>query len=94
MFVGSASPGVVSVMTSSNGGHTPEQVAELCVDRLMSVSESAPPEIAMQARAFKDQMLAVVLHYVKMAAREDRESVVAKLEQAGATDVAQQIRRL
>jgi hypothetical protein len=94
MFVGSASPGVVSVMTSSNGGHTPEQVAELCVDRLMSVSESAPPEIAMQARAFKDQMLAVVLHYVKMAAREDRESVVAKLEQVGATDVAQQIRRL
>jgi hypothetical protein len=94
MFVGSASPGVVNVMTSSNGGHTPEQVAELCVDRLMSVSESAPPEIAMQARAFKDQMLAVVLHYVKMAAREDRESVVAKLEQAGATDVAQQIRRL
>jgi hypothetical protein len=94
MFVGSASPGVVNVMTSSNGGHTPEQVAELCVDRLMSVSESAPPEIAMQARAFKDQMLAVVLHYVKMAAREDRESVVAKLEQVGATDVAQQIRRL
>jgi hypothetical protein len=94
MFVGSTSPGVVNVMTSSNGGHTPEQVAELCVDRLMSVSESAPPEIAMQARAFKDQMLAVVLHYVKMAAREDRESVVAKLEQAGATDVAQQIRRL
>ena len=94
MFMGSALPGVVNVMTSSNGGHTPEQVAELCVDRLMSVSESAPPEIAMQARAFKDQMLAVVLHYVKMAAREDRESVVAKLEQVGATDVAQQIRRL
>ena len=94
MFVGSASPGLVSVMTSSNGGHSPEQIAELCVNRLMSVSDTAPPEIAMQARAFKDQMLAVVLQYVKMAAREDRESVVAKLEQVGATDVAQQIRRL
>jgi hypothetical protein len=94
MFIGSASPGSVSVMTSSNGGHSPEQIAELCVNRLMSVSDTAPPEIAMQARAFKDQMLAVVLQYVKMAAREDRESVVAKLEQVGATDVAQQIRRL
>jgi hypothetical protein len=94
MFVGSASHGSVSVMTSSNGGHSPEQIAELCVNRLMSVSDTAPPEIAMQARAFKDQMLAVVLQYVKMAAREDRESVVAKLEQVGATDVAQQIRRL
>jgi hypothetical protein len=94
MFVGSASPGSVSVMTSSNGGHSPEQVAELCVDRLISVSESAPPEIAIQARAFREQMLAVVLNYVKMAAREDRESVIAKLERVGATDVAQQIRRL
>jgi hypothetical protein len=60
----------------------------------MSVSDTAPPEVAMQARAFKEQMLAVVLQYVKMAAREDRESVVAKLEQVGATGVAQQIRRL
>jgi hypothetical protein len=94
MFVGAAVPGAVNVMTSSNGGHSPEQVAELCVERLINVSDSAPPEIAMQARAFREQMLAVVLHYVKMAAREDRESVVAKLEQVGSADVAQQIRRL
>jgi hypothetical protein len=94
MFVGSASPGAVSVMTSSNGGHSPEQIAELCMDRLIRVSDTAPPEIAMQAKAFREQMLAVVLHYVKMAAREDRESVIAKLEQASAADVAQQIRRL
>lgn len=94
MFVGSASSGAVSVMTSSNGGHSPEQIAELCVNRLISVADTAPPEIAMQAKAFKNQMLAVVLQYVKMAAREDRESVIAKLERVGAADVAQQIRRL
>jgi hypothetical protein len=81
-------------MTSSNGGHSPEQVAELCVDRLIRISDTAPPELALQARAFREQMLAVVLHYVKMAAEEDRMTVVAKLEQAGAADVAQQIRRL
>jgi hypothetical protein len=94
MFIGSASPGAVSVMTSSNGGHSPEQVAELCVDRLIRVADTAPPELAMQARAFREQMLAVVLQYVRMAAVEDRATVVAKLEQAGAADVAQQIRRL
>jgi len=48
----------------------------------------------MQAKAFREQMLAVVLHYARMAAREDRESVIAKLEQAGSADMAQQIRRL
>jgi len=94
MFTAMSAPGSVSVMTSSNGGHSPEQIAELCVDRLIRVSDSAPPEIAMQARAFKEQMLAVVLHYVRMAAEQDRATVVTKLEQAGSADMAQQIRRL
>jgi hypothetical protein len=94
MFTAMSAPGSVSVMTSTNGGHSPEQIAELCVDRLIRVSDSAPPEIAMQARAFKEQMLAVVLHYVRMAAEQDRATVVTKLEQAGAADMAQQIRRL
>lgn len=90
----SATVGSPFVVTSTNGGHSPEQIAELCVNRLIAVADTAPPELAMQARAFREQLLAVVLHYVKVAAREDRESVIAKLEQAGAADVAQQIRRL
>lgn len=94
MFTGFAAPGAVSVMTSSNGGHSPEQVAELCVDRLIRISDTAPPELALQARAFRGQMLAVVLHYVKMAAEEDRATVVAKLEQAGFSDLSKQIKGL
>ncbi len=82
------------VVTSSNGGHSPEQVAELCVNRLIQISETAPPELAQQARAFREQMLAVVLHYVKLAAAEDRATVCAKLEQAGFSDLAQQVRRV
>lgn len=89
-----ATPGFVNVMTSSNGGHSSEQIAELCVDRLIRVADSAPPEIAVQARAFKEQMLAVVLHYVRMAAVEDRATVVTKLEQAGLEVAAQMIRGL
>jgi hypothetical protein len=87
-------PFAVNVVTSSHGGHTPEQVAELCVERLIHVSDSAPPELAMQARAFREQMLAVVLHYVKMAATEDRATVMAKLEQAGLSDLSKQIKGL
>jgi len=82
------------VVTSSNGGHSPEQVAELCVNRLIQISDTAPPELAQQARAFREQMLAVVLHYVRLAAAEDRVTVCTKLEQAGHTDLAQHIRRL
>ena len=48
----------------------------------------------MQARAFREQMLAVVLHYVRMAAAEDRATVMAKLEQAGFSDLSKQIEEL
>lgn len=94
MFTASSSVGSPFVVTSSNGGHSPEQIAELCVNRLIQVSDTAPPELAQQARAFRQQMLAVVLQYVRMAAAEDRTTVCMKLEQAGLSDIAQQVRRL
>lgn len=87
-------PFTVNVKTSSNGGHSPEAVAELCVDRIIRIADTAPPELATQARAFRQQVLEVVLQYVKMAVAEDRATVSAKLEQAGMTDLAHQIRRL
>jgi hypothetical protein len=87
-------PFAVNVMTSNNGGHSPEQVAELCIERLIKISDTAPPELAMQARAFREQMLAVVLQYVKMAVAEDRATVATKLERAGMADIAQQIKVL
>lgn len=94
MFTASSSVGSPFVVTSSNGGHSPEQIAELCVNRLIQVSDTAPPELAQQAMAFRRQMLAVVLQYVRMAAAEDRTTVCMKLEQAGLSDIAQQVRRL
>jgi hypothetical protein len=94
MFDATSAIGSPFVVTSSNGGHSPEQVAELCVNRLIQVSDSAPPELAQQARAFRQQMLAVVLHYVRMAAAEDRTTVCTKLEQSGMADLAKHVRSL
>jgi hypothetical protein len=94
MFGAGSNLGSPFVATSSNGGHSPEQVAELCVNRLIGISDTAPPELAQQARAFREQMLAVVTQYVRMAAAEDRATVCTKLEQAGFSDLAQQVRRL
>ena len=94
MFAARLMPGAVNVMTSNNGGHSPEQIAELCVARIVTVADTAPPEIAAQARAFREQMLAVVLHYVRLAAAEDRSTVATKLEQSGHELLARQIRSL
>lgn len=84
----------VFVATSNNGGLRPEQVADLCVNRLLSISDTAPPEIAAQAHAFRQQMFAAVLHYVKLAVSEDRASMCLKLERAGRRDIADLVRNL
>ena len=86
--------GTPLVVASSNGGHSPEQIAELCVNRLIHVADSAPPELAKQARAFREQMLDVVLQYVRLAVIEDRSTVCVALERAGHPDLARQMRSI
>ena len=87
-------PGTVNVMTSNHGGHSPEQVATLCVDKIIAVSDQSHPAIQQQAHAFREQLLKIVLYYIKMAAQQDRATVCAQLREAGFGDLADQIRRL
>ena len=86
--------GTVGVVTSDNGGHSPDQVAELCVDKIISISDQTHPAIQQQARAFREQLLKIVAHYIKMGAQQDRATVCAKLREAGFGDLADQLRRL
>mgnify|MGYP003682216443 FL=1 len=82
------------VRTSNDGGHSIDTVAEMCADKLMSVSDTAPEEIRVQAEAFKTQMLNVVAHYIKMAVKEDRATMCIKIQKAGFSDLAEQLRRI
>lgn len=82
------------VKTTENRGHTPEEVAELCVNRLISVADDSHPLIQAQARAFREQMFAVVTHYIKMGVEQDRATLCETLRQSGQGSLAEQIRRL
>ena len=82
------------VHTTENRGHTPEEVAELCVNRLISIGDNSHPALQAQARAFRDRMLAVVTQYVKMGIEQDRATISAELTKAGHSDMADILRRL
>ena len=82
------------VRTTDNRGHTPEEVAELCVNRLISIGDNSHPALQAQARAFRDRMLAVVTQYVKMGIEQDRATISAELTKAGRSDMAEILRRL
>jgi hypothetical protein len=96
MFVEPGRMGVfkVEVETTSKGGHPPEFWAKRCIERLMSVSDSAPPVLREQAQAFKDQMEHVVLLHMKRAIQSDRSTVGHILTDAGQPKLAELVRRV
>ena len=88
------SVGSVGVKTTNNRGFTPEEVAELCVDRLMIVSSDAPPAIRDQALAHKERMKAVIVVYMKQAIQSDRTTVYNAISDAGHKKLAEYIRKM
>jgi len=88
------SVGTVSVQTTSNRGFTPEEVAERCLDKIISVSESAPQALRDQALSYRESIRAVLLYYMKEAISSDRTTIYNALVDAGQKDLAEAIRRL
>lgn len=86
--------GPVTVVTTSNRGHTPEEVAERCLNRLISVSQDAPEPIRQQAEAFRAHMYSVLVQYMHEAVKSDRTTLCAVLTQQGHADMAELIRRI
>lgn len=85
---------IVSVVTTEGRGHTPEELAELCANKLISVSEDAHPAIREQAKAFRAAIVHVVTRYMKEAVTNDRVTVYNALVDAGHPQLADAIRKL
>lgn len=85
---------LVSVFTTKNRGMTPEEVVDLAMGKIIAVSDTAPKEIADQARAFSNNLRSVVLYYMKQAIASDRTTVYNALKDAGHLELAELIRRL
>lgn len=76
----------------SNGQRSPEGWADLCVRKVVTVADTAPPVLREQAHAFRTQIERVVANYVRMAVEEERAYTAAFLEQNGAPEAAQAVR--
>lgn len=65
--------GDLKVRIANNRTFTPEEWAEMAADRIVSVSDSAPPPIRDQAHAFGGQVAQIVSHYIRNAVEEERQ---------------------
>ena len=85
---------VVSVRTTSNRGFTPDELAEQCVEKIISISDSAHPAIQEQAKAFSRNVETVIAYYLRQAIHSDRTTVYNAIKDAGNPELAELIRRL
>ena len=94
MVVATTAVGNVMIATTSNRGHTPEELAERCAERLISVSQDAHPALRDQALAFKADITVLRTKYLKEAVTNDRVTVYNALVDAGHPQLADAIRKL
>jgi len=86
--------GDVSVHTTENRGHSPEEMAEMAMNKIMIVSKDAPPVIRDQAIAHRDKLKEVLIFYMNRMAQSERTTIWALMKQQGHEDMAEIIRRL
>jgi hypothetical protein len=80
--------GQVDVATTSGVGHSPEYYAQRICDKLISISALAPPEIRLQAEAYRDAIQALILSGIRGAIASDHTTLYNQLIKAGMDEAA------
>ena len=85
--------GMIEVHTTSNGGHSIEFWADLCIKKIIAVREDAPQEIKDQVKTYQDNIQKVIEQYMQNAIKSDRITINNELEQAGLKEAADLMRK-
>lgn len=91
---GEAQLGVVGVMTTDNRGHSPEELAKLATDRIISVGGSTHPVIRDQAMAFRDAIYETLLFYMRQMESSSRTTLCGELRSNDLGEIADIIEKL
>jgi|TARA_R110002094_G_scaffold19136_1_gene30711 hypothetical protein len=84
----------VEVETTDNRGFTPEEIAPRCVNKIIGISDNAPPAIRDQARAYRNEMEKIIAIYMRQAIQSDRTTVYNAIKDAGQLKLAEYIRKM
>lgn len=75
--------GTVHVMTTNGRGFSAEELAERALNQIINVGDNAPPVIADQARAFRENLREVLIYFMNEAMRSRNVTLAAKFTEAG-----------
>ena len=86
--------GMIEVHTTEGGGHPIEFWSNLCIERIVQVSEEAPEEVQNQVKEYKDNIQKVIEQYMQNAIKSDRITINNQLDKAGLKEASDLIRKL
>jgi len=75
--------GDIKVLTTQNRGMTPEEIADLALDKIIYVGSKSNPLIKDQAEAFRKQIRSVLIIYIKQAVVSYNTTIANRLRDAG-----------
>ena len=87
-------PGNINVQTTSERGHTSEELAANAVAKIINIADSADPVLRQQAEAFRERMFYVIVHALNQAIKSDRTTLYNEFKKQGHADVAETLRKL
>jgi len=86
--------GIIEVHTTEEGGHPIEFWSNLCIERIVQVSQEAPEEVQNQVKEYKDNIQKVIEQYMQNAIKSDRLTINNKLDKECLTQASDLIRKL
>jgi len=86
--------GNVSIIVTENRGMNPVELADLAINRIISVGNESAPEVREQALAYKSNIKDVLIKYLTDAQAHERVTICNKLNEAGLGDAAEFVKNL
>ena len=82
-------PGNINVQTTSERGHTSEELAANAVAKIINIADSADPVLRQQAEMFRERMFYVIVHTLNQAIKSDRTTFYNEFKKQGHDDMAE-----
>jgi hypothetical protein len=89
---GNAQPGNVTITATKGRGHSPEELADMALEKIIYVSKDMPPEIKEQALVYRDRIRSVLIHYLEKAQRSEMTTLNSALLKHGKEELVTAIR--
>lgn len=80
---GGALLGDIKAVMVSGRGFSPEEVAEMALEKIVYIGENSHPAIRDQAEAFRDHIRVVLVRYMKQAVSSHNTTLANRLRDAG-----------